>query len=700
MDMNFKNFKLRDNRRAFFFTISVILLIIPLLFLITFYLNIRETSTKDAISRMRCDELHYLVEDIRKDLSRAVTIFGRRAAVYAVDHVVSNGVPLADYEFTCTSLCPVDCNTFFFENNGSSAAIAELVLCGTLYGENVTYMVNHTMNEWIDRIIEKGKELHFNISMKVDSINVVPEDAWHFHLIINTKTEIYDESELCHFSNKIISITSNTSIIGLEDPLYALNTGGHIFKQIIPCNADLRLTAVAGCSKTDSGYGNFTGEVIFYSSFTGLNDLADYCNETSQEILGQQVLVVDQAWGTVCNNQRVVDCLNASQPKHFGALILYESASESNVSSCMPSIPWISDTGEMDNQTPYGGGSRKPGCDDAIITNGSCIAIVNDPSCNLHYVYIAYDIEDINTTCYYVSNISRYSLNCTPSYTDGPSFFDRLDGNLNLSEKYVEQALRYFNNSEIGIESLVDFMELVRYSSVYPEIKIYENASWIDYLYWQNVSGCRVLRSCPYLGYEFNLDCQHAHSLGIGTTCTSVDESYCPTEICVDCIDQDNDGLEDWNDPDCGAYFSSGCGEVHYCDPSDTDICPTCDTPMPPEIPDNSSNYCNYYGFNTTEWHLYRIVPDITGRLIINFSGTGKMPPGNLYRSDLSLYNYSDLGCTSPSIATYQLEPSYGVEFCVEANKTYIIAIDVDSNNCTHYGHYLLNTTIVADPIC
>ena len=79
---------------------------------------------------MRCDELHYFVEDVKKDLDRAMSVFGRRAAVYAINYAVTQGTPLGDYEYQ-------NCTPFLFDGNGSEAAIAELVVCGTLNGNNV-----------------------------------------------------------------------------------------------------------------------------------------------------------------------------------------------------------------------------------------------------------------------------------------------------------------------------------------------------------------------------------------------------------------------------------------------------------------------------------------------------------------------------------------------------------------------------------
>ena len=96
------------SKRGFLFTIATIILIIPLIYLVSFYSGVSETKMEDTIGRIRCDELHYFVEDVRRDMERAATIFGRRAAVNAIEDVIQTGVPLKNYTFQCTPQCDVD----------------------------------------------------------------------------------------------------------------------------------------------------------------------------------------------------------------------------------------------------------------------------------------------------------------------------------------------------------------------------------------------------------------------------------------------------------------------------------------------------------------------------------------------------------------------------------------------------------------
>ncbi|MEM2918387.1 MAG: hypothetical protein QXY62_02680 [Candidatus Altiarchaeota archaeon] len=112
----------------------------------------------------------------------------------------------------------------------------------------------------------------------------------------------------------------------------------------------------------------------------------------------------------------------------------------------------------------------------------------------------------ISEKCYHSSNDSY----------NASSFFDRLDGKLNLSEKYATQSKIYFGNYEIGIESFVNLTEFFRHnlSLNFKDNKTYE--TWIDYLYWQGIEGnCRVNFTINYAINEthnitFSIDQAHA----------------------------------------------------------------------------------------------------------------------------------------------------------------------------------------------
>lgn len=515
-----------ENKKGFFFTIGIILLILPLIFLVSYYLTTSSTKTEDVISKIRCDELHYLTNDVREDMRRAIVIFGRRAAIYSIDSIVTSGVPLVNYSFNCTSMCNVDCNQFTFDMNGSEAAIAEVTLCGTIYGENVTYMLNHTLSEWITRVNSAGDAMNFDINISIVNITVVQNDAWDFAIIVDMLLDVSDDSGICYYTGDIMSIEAITSILGLEDVLYPLNTGGRMIKFITNCTTDINLESIAGCSLTYGGQGLASGRPIFWSnlkSSTSAAERSTYCS-TFEEYVNDKLLVMDTAFGN-CNSFEQC-CFNESCPYHFSGVINYGATNPVSWDKCEITIPWITHTCKLDNVTGFGpgGGCERPdGCNESILQNDSCVMIKNRDECDEHNVLMGFSTENITTYCYSESNISSFGASCSETFANGPSFFDRLDGNYNLSEKYANQSRDYYNTTNIGLETLVNPYLLDDFG-----IEIKDNKTWVDYLYWQNIGGCEAIGSCAEGAYALQLDCQHAYKYSIDTKCVNASDCTNP----------------------------------------------------------------------------------------------------------------------------------------------------------------------------
>ncbi|MDD5111004.1 MAG: immune inhibitor A [Candidatus Altiarchaeota archaeon] len=509
-------------RKGFIFTLAAVLLIIPLLLLVEYYATSINTKSEDTIAKIRCDELHYFVQDINKDLERAMGIFGRRAAIYGIDSIVISGDTLEGYRFNCTSSCGIDCSRFAHEITGSPAAIDELIMCGTMQGRNISYMENHTLSKWMDRIIREGDNLNFNVTMQVNNITVVMYDAWNFAVILNTNLEVEDKEDICFYKGTH-EITAFTSILGLEDVLYPINTNGQMVKFIENCSNKLSGQLVAGCSE-EGAMNNETGSgvAVFYSDIKHSlpNSEPRFCNETMPD-RSNIILIIDTAAGSC--NQIDDECFNSSWVNHIAGVI-DEGPNDANsiINKCDVSIPWILDTGAVDNYTDTWE-THRANCSLGNITqpNITCVSVKNQicPSGPAtHEVLIGFDPAGINTSCYRISDMTSYA--CDGNY-DGPSFLDRLDGRYNLSEFYRNQSRDYFNNTRIGIETLIS-----PYDFALKGIAIKENESWVDYLYWMNVTGCPVVGSCGIGAYKLKLDCAHAYDFQLDTECVSVNE--CP----------------------------------------------------------------------------------------------------------------------------------------------------------------------------
>ncbi|MEM2918593.1 MAG: hypothetical protein QXY62_03745 [Candidatus Altiarchaeota archaeon] len=503
INLKIKNLIMRERRvkRGIFFTLAIAFLVIPLLLLVSFYMNQSKTEITDESEKIRCEELHYWIEDVKRDLQRAVVIFGRRAAIYAIGQVVEKGQGFENYKFNCNKMCGVNCENFIYTENGSEAAISELVLCGTLYGENVTYMVNHTLREWIERILLHGRRMHFLTNMSLKEIKVIPKDAWNFAIIIENEISSKDERGMCFYRETPTSVISITPIIGLEDPLYPLNTNAQIIKYIYNCSMTINLNRVIG--NGTNGNGTSTGTAVLYSNLGGENLYDKVCGVPNKE---NKIIVFDQAYGLI-NNPTIKECLD----KFAGVIDYQDVGGDPNITS-----------------------TYVYGTHDLNLTEGVCIWIRNSPS--KHTVLRGISLEELNvSSCYGISDIDTYGLNCSERYPPGGSFFDRLDGNYFLGSKYLNQSKQFFNETRIGIESIVDIYELISH-----EISINENASWVDYLYWQNIYGEEIQGICNTFGYKFRLDCQHMEKYNITeqtstttstTTTTTITTSITTTTI-------------------------------------------------------------------------------------------------------------------------------------------------------------------------
>jgi hypothetical protein len=671
-------------KKGLFYTLGILLLILPLILLVAYYTVVPQTKTDDTISKIRCDELHYFVEDVRADMERALVIFGRRAAIYAIDDVVKRGEPLDDYVFNCSSGCHVDCGSFRLGVNGSEAAVSELIMCGTLRGENVTYMTNHTLSQWLTRIEQHGRDMHFNVSVNLTDMVVMPKDPWTFYVESTSTFSVYDESGTCFYVGSGVTTSSSSSIIGLEDPLFPLETNGYVQKYIINCSSVIRTERVAGCSAASEnpGVGIATGYVVFDSK---LSNPDQYCLNTIPGIINNQVLVLDKGFGSC--NQYDPDCFNISSPHHFAGILDYgPNSPNSFVKKCNVTIPWLRDTGDVDNITPQSPPRRVDECAGADIYNASCVKIYNSEYCNLHQILVGYSPKEINTTCYWASNASLY-----PGGFDGPSFFDKLDGNLRLTDKYRNQSRDYFNVTFIGLETLINPYDFDDHG-----VKVLANATWVDYLYWNSTHGCAVQGICGDEKYLFRLDNAHAKVLQLDTECVNATPCSSSAEVCVDGQDQDNDTKPDWLDPDCLSYFP-GCGIITSCDPTDSDSCSSCTTNQ--LISENTPTYCPNYGYNTSEWHFYSVIPTSDGLLGLIFNGTSNATGDQ--KTDLAIYNYSASSCGGSVSHLFNMERNFMTSYCVQAGKTYVFGLDSDAPKFGYNGTYTFSTRLNAlDPTC
>jgi plastocyanin len=203
--------------RGYIFTLVTALMVMIILSMTLFYTEVSSPSFEDATNKVSLDELHYFVESIKKDASRAVGISSQRAAAYATDHVISTNETYRNYGMK-------NCTSFNYYVNGSEAAIAELMVCGSLEnakkpsGNIKQYMMNNTVLDWMDRINGNITNPPYNATVRFRNLTIAPYDSWHYIVFSDFDVMVYDSSSQIRYSGYGIPIVSMVDITGLEDP--------------------------------------------------------------------------------------------------------------------------------------------------------------------------------------------------------------------------------------------------------------------------------------------------------------------------------------------------------------------------------------------------------------------------------------------------------------------------------------------------
>jgi len=299
------------NKRGIFFTVSAALLIG--LALIAFVAFKSEPAGQQAI-HTRVTTLDGFLRDAQRDMQRAFTISTFRGILALVQSVVETG------EF-------VDDVNAAFHNAVINAS----------YG-NVTYALieNATMTEWADRLGDQAALVGIDLSVTFNSFSIQMNGPWTVMGTVNATIQLTDATGAAQFRVDQIS-TSEVSIIGFEDPLYAPNTLGRV-TNIINQTPYSSFSAATLLDHAMEGYYIAHDDAPDYllrlagnvnSSANGIESLVDVEELSDNGVLVLARTAVDYLYWY---NQSVSDCQVTGMPSWFYIDSTHEAVYD--ISSC------------------------------------------------------------------------------------------------------------------------------------------------------------------------------------------------------------------------------------------------------------------------------------------------------------------------------------------------------------------------------
>jgi hypothetical protein len=248
------------------YSLIAILMVIPLVFFITQYMVSVQTLKFGTSERIIADQLKETQRSIETDFSRAVQISGIRACLGATDYMIREGEPLDDAE----------------------ARLGELILNGTLFGNQTYVMEDNTIDDWRDDIYS----ITPGFSVLIGYSNFTLQNYNGFYLVagIRLRLNISDKLEIARIS-KNVDKTILIPLENIEDPMFPYRTGG-VFPRTIrfypyPYHA---MKIVSGSLAAGNCSGNVTydasdpdpaGKILVANNASGVSGFAGVVAETA-----------------------------------------------------------------------------------------------------------------------------------------------------------------------------------------------------------------------------------------------------------------------------------------------------------------------------------------------------------------------------------------------------------------------------------
>jgi hypothetical protein len=294
------------------YSILVILLLGPLILLSTTHFQSLRGYGKEIGSMIRVQEGYYFWDSLNDDLERSGEIIGRRAIIAATNYVIDEGTPLDSAPFR----------------------LKELIGNGTLYGESSVYMINTTLDEWVQRIENSGADRGFLIDFNISDFSITMGDSWNVLLTVDYSLSLKDQNNIFEFKRGFTK-QSYISIINLEDPLFPLNTNGLISVRIWSSPSQ-NYTTLIGAGDGGNGWGagfsivvdDTSGitnrdEKILVISTAGAsaNDFAGVIAAGNSTVLTVPYLINSSLINQIQNDSRIV--VDGSEGKIWDVSVLY-----------------------------------------------------------------------------------------------------------------------------------------------------------------------------------------------------------------------------------------------------------------------------------------------------------------------------------------------------------------------------------------
>jgi hypothetical protein len=196
-----------EKRRGQMYSIIAIMIIIPVVFFISFYITATQNMKFGTVEKVVADQQHQVEQQIERDFERAVRITGRRAILAAVNNIIVTGSYL----------------------DNSTLRLHELITNSSIYGQPSMIMANNTLSEWKSRMLQQNHS--FLIEMNFSDPVIGNYDGINIRISMLLTVNVSDSLNVSRIDRAVWKDVI-VSIDGIEDPVFPLSTSGYVKKVV------------------------------------------------------------------------------------------------------------------------------------------------------------------------------------------------------------------------------------------------------------------------------------------------------------------------------------------------------------------------------------------------------------------------------------------------------------------------------------
>lgn len=200
------------NKKGIFYTIAAITLTIVIIVIYSAY-NSYRLNEKMEVIETRIETVNFFIKDVEKDMDKGAFIAGFRTFISFNQFIAANGT--------------------YIDN--INERFEESFLNGTIKGQPLSLMKDSTFVDWVNKISAEADKIDITFNFTVNDVKVNQSDPWHVLVGLNLSLEIRDKRNTSYWVRDRF-LTTSINIIGLEDPIYVINSHGRVTNAIVPSN--------------------------------------------------------------------------------------------------------------------------------------------------------------------------------------------------------------------------------------------------------------------------------------------------------------------------------------------------------------------------------------------------------------------------------------------------------------------------------